>query len=64
LKPLAITCSTAIEGTTIELWRLTLTVTWTAAFDRTAGSASWLGWVELDGNTWINATAATIPYRQ
>jgi hypothetical protein len=48
-KPLPVTCSIAIEPTYIGLWKMTLTQSWTAASDRTAGSLETTVWVGPDG---------------
>ncbi len=49
-KPVPVTCTTDIEETPIDLWRLTLTITWDAASDRKAGSCVSYEWVDAEGN--------------
>ena len=66
-KPLPVTCTTDIEPSAIGLWRLTLTESWTAASDRSAGSFTTTIW--LDSNGAPGATVggpapAGIPYSQ
>lgn len=63
-KPLPVTCSTAIEGTPLELWRLRLTTAWVAARDRSAGTSTVIAWVGLDGNPTetTGSGAASIPH--
>jgi hypothetical protein len=62
-KPLPVTCSTAIEGTSIEVWKFVLTITWQAAPDRKSGSADLLTWVGTDGTAWpFDRTGDEIPY--
>jgi hypothetical protein len=48
-KPLPVTCTTAIEPSSIGLWKMTLTESWTAASDRTAGTYSTTVWLAADG---------------
>jgi hypothetical protein len=48
-KPLPVTCSTTIEPTAIGLWKVTLTESWIAAGDRSAGSLTTIGWLNPDG---------------
>jgi hypothetical protein len=49
-RRLPVTCSTAIEGTPLELWKMALTSAWTAGPDRTAGSMTTTVWVGPDGD--------------
>jgi len=64
LKPLPVTCSTAIEGTAVEVWKFIVAISWTAAADRAAGSAELLTWVGLDGVAWpYDRTGDQIPYQ-
>jgi hypothetical protein len=58
-KELPVKCSTTIEGTPLELWRMTLTIAWTEAVDRSAGSLTTTVWVNLDGQTTETSSAAT-----
>jgi hypothetical protein len=51
-KPLPVSCTTAIEGTPVEVWKFVVTYTWQAAADRVAGSASLLTWVSTAGDAW------------
>lgn len=62
-RPLPVTCSTAIEPLSIGLWKLTLTMSWTAATDREAGSTTTIVYVDPDGTpgTMIGL-AGGIPY--
>jgi hypothetical protein len=48
-KPLPVTCSTEIEPVAIGLWKMTLTESWTAAADRSAGSLTTTMWLAPDG---------------
>jgi len=48
-KPLPVTCTTAIEPVAIGLWKMTLTESWTAASDRSAGSLTTTIWLAPDG---------------
>jgi len=48
-KPLPVTCRMTIEPvTSLFLWKLTLTQSWTADVDRTAGSHSLVFWLDPD----------------
>ena len=48
-KPLPVTCTSAIEPTAIGLWKVTLTESWTAASDRSAGAMQSFLWLDADG---------------
>lgn len=48
-KPLPVTCGIAVEPVAIGLWRVTLTESWTAASDRSAGSLTTTVWLNPDG---------------
>jgi hypothetical protein len=48
-KPLPVTCGTEIAPVSIGLWKLTLTESWTAASDRSAGSFTIAIWLAADG---------------
>jgi hypothetical protein len=48
-KPVPVRCSTDVEETPIDLWRLTLTISWDAAKDRTAGTNVTHVWVDPTG---------------
>jgi hypothetical protein len=48
-KPLPVTCSTQIAPNAIGLWKMTLTESWTAASDRSAGSLTTTLWLAPDG---------------
>jgi hypothetical protein len=67
-KPLSVTCSTAIEPVAMWLWRLTLTESWAAASDRSAGTLTMTIWLSADGTPqWSSRApedASTIPYAQ
>jgi hypothetical protein len=62
-KPLPAGCTTAIEPTPIGLWRLTLTLSWTAAADRSAGSARTVFWLHPDGTPGTMTGFGDIPYQ-
>jgi hypothetical protein len=63
-KPLPITCSTTIEGTALEFWKVALTFSWTAGTDRAAGSATMRYLVGLDGTTFpYGPEGDAIPYQ-
>ncbi len=48
-KPVPVHCSTTVEETPIDAWRLKLTIAWDAAKDRKAGSLVNYLWVDHDG---------------
>jgi len=48
-KPLPVTCGTEIAPVAIGLWKMTLTESWTAATDRSAGSLTTTLWLAPDG---------------
>jgi hypothetical protein len=48
-KPLPVVCAVAIEPNAMEMWTVTITVTWTAAADRSAGMWTWTGFVNNKG---------------
>lgn len=48
-KPLPVACSTEIAPVAIGLWKMTLTESWTAASDRSAGSLTTTLWLAPDG---------------
>jgi hypothetical protein len=48
-EPLAVSCVSEIEPSAIGLWKVTLTGSWTAASDRTAGSLTTILWLSADG---------------
>jgi hypothetical protein len=48
-KSLPVTCSTEIEPVLVGLWKMTLTESWTAASDRSAGSLTTTLWLSADG---------------
>ena len=48
-KPLPVTCSMEIAPSSIGLWMMTLTESWTAASDRSAGSLTTTIWLDPDG---------------
>jgi hypothetical protein len=48
-KPLPVTCLTTIEPEQIGLWKVTLTESWTAAADRSAGRLVTTLWLAADG---------------
>jgi hypothetical protein len=49
VKPLPVTCGTAVEPVPIGLWRIVLTESWTADSDRTAGTLTTTVWLNPDG---------------
>jgi len=66
-KPLPVTCTTKIEPVAIGLWKLTLTASWTAASDRSAGALATIVWLAPDGApgaTTGEPPASGIPYSQ
>jgi hypothetical protein len=63
-KPLPATCSTAIEPTAIGMWKLTLTLSWTADTDRTAGSSTTAVYLSADGTPGTSLTTGDVPYTQ
>jgi hypothetical protein len=63
-KSLPVTCRTDIEASA-ALWRLTLTESWTAGLDRSAGGFTRTIWLEPDGTPgWAQGelTPAEVPY--
>jgi hypothetical protein len=48
-KPLPVGCAVGIESNAMEMWTVTITVTWTAAADRKAGSWTWTSYVNSKG---------------
>ncbi len=48
-KPLPVTCMVIIEPEQIGLWKVTLTESWAAAADRSAGSLATTMWLAADG---------------
>jgi hypothetical protein len=67
-RPLPVTCTTAIEPVAMWLWRLTLTESWQAASDRSAGTRTMTIWLSADGTLqWSSPSpedVTTIPYAQ
>jgi hypothetical protein len=67
-KPLPVTCRTDIEPFAMWLWRLTLTESWTAASDRSAGSLTTTVWLSADGvpqsTTYLPSDPSKIPYAE
>ncbi|MGD0121164.1 MAG: hypothetical protein ABSC46_01235 [Candidatus Limnocylindrales bacterium] len=59
-KPLPVVCSVAIEPNIMETWTITLTVTWEAAADRSAGRWVWAGWVNNKGQGGFGAYGKTL----
>jgi hypothetical protein len=49
-KPLPVTCTTEIQPFSIGLWKMTLTESWTAASDRSAGSLTTTLWLDHTGS--------------
>jgi len=45
-----VTCSVTVAPTDIGFWKLDLTISWTAASDRSAGSMRWTEWLPPDGS--------------
>lgn len=64
-KPLPVTCRTEIEPLAIGLWKMTLTESWSAASDRSAGSLVLTQWLAadgtLDGGMWVLVDTASVP---
>jgi hypothetical protein len=48
-RPLPVTCTTEIRPVSIGLWKMTLTESWTAASDRSAGSLTTTLWLDHEG---------------
>jgi hypothetical protein len=66
-KPLPVTCRTEIEPVSIGLWKLTLTQSWTAASDRSAGTLTTTVWLAPDGTpgtTTGKPSPSGVPYWQ
>lgn len=65
-KPLPVTCRTEIEPLAIGQWKMTLTESWSAASDRSAGSLVLTQWLAadgtLDGGMWVLVDTASVPY--
>jgi hypothetical protein len=61
-RRLPVTCSTAIEGTPLELWRMTLTSSWTKGPGRSAGSMAETVWIGLDGEYMTIRRSGDPPY--
>ena len=62
-KAMPISCSTSMDGTQLECWKLALTITWGAGDGRAAGSARLLHSVDLDGRAReYGRESDTIPY--
>lgn len=49
-KPLPVSCTIALAATDVGLWKMELNATWTAASDRSAGSAHTIQWLLPDGS--------------
>jgi hypothetical protein len=64
-KPLPVTCSLAIEPNVIGLWKMSLTWSWTAAADRSAGELTEIIWLDSAGTlglTGYGPGPSEIPY--
>jgi hypothetical protein len=64
-KPLSVMCETAIQPYAFGLWKMTLTESWTAASDRSAGSLTTTVWLSPDGTpgeTGGGPAPSEIPY--
>ena len=63
-KSLPVTCSLAIEPSALGLWKMTLTESWTAASDRSAGSLATTIWLAPDGTPGETdgGTPSEVPY--
>ena len=48
-RPLPVTCTMAIEPSQIGSWKMTLTLSWSAAADRSAGTHTRTIWLDADG---------------
>ena len=42
-------CAVAIDPNAMEMWTVTITVTWTSAADRKPGTWTWAGYVNSKG---------------
>jgi len=58
-KPLPVICTAAIEPNAMQGWTITLTVSWSAAADRQAGTWTEVRYTTSDGRTW--GTVGTWP---
>ncbi|HEX7495532.1 MAG TPA: hypothetical protein VF349_02750 [Candidatus Limnocylindrales bacterium] len=63
-KPLPVTCTLAIAPNAMQSWTITLTISWSAAADRRAGTWTEVRYTTSDGRTWGNGEAPTdnFPY--
>ncbi len=64
-KPLPVTCSMEIAPSSVGLWMMTLTESWTAASDRSAGSLTTTIWLDPDGTPGMTQSGpgqAEMPY--
>jgi hypothetical protein len=64
-KPLSVVCTSKIEAVPAGFWKLTLTESWTAASDRSAGSLSRIVWLTADGRltaTDLGPLPSNMPY--
>jgi hypothetical protein len=64
-KPLPVTCATEIRPDVLGLWEMTLTESWTAAADRSAGSLTTTVWLDPDGTPGMTGggpAPSEIPY--
>ena len=61
-RRLPVTCSTEIEGTPLEVWKMTLTSSWTDGPRRSAGSAAETVWIGPDGEYLTTSRGGDPPY--
>jgi hypothetical protein len=64
-KPLPVVCTSKIEPVPAGFWKLTLTESWKAASDRSAGSLSRIVWLTADGRltaTDVGPLPSNMPY--
>jgi len=64
-KPLPVTCRMDIAPSAVGLWKMTLTESWTAASDRSAGSLTTTIWLDPDGTPGMTQSGpgqAEMPY--
>ncbi len=61
-RRLPVTCSTEIEGTPLEVWKMTLTSSWTDGPGRSAGSVSETVWIGPDGDYTTTSRGGDPPY--
>ena len=61
-RRLPVTCSTEIQGTPLEVWKMTLTSSWTDGPGRSAGSVAETVWIGPDGDYTTTSRGGDPPY--